>query len=412
MRRRRSSRVPRGTEIDEIDKLRPASPPKSVDSLFRNLNNTQPSAASEPGPTPPAVPPPNNNNSAPAKAVSSITTASHSSAGSAQIQPPADRQSALLSLLGSTVAPSCASSSATFAGNQPLIPPSPPSIKQRERRAGIVQSGNEAQGKLLLEQLMSSNIGNSGFGDPCQGSYPQSAPLPYPPQSYGPFPADDNQAQYIQEPPRDFQPQAPQAQPQPPSPSRKSHSRSAMRTAQRCEEQAREISRALRHARARGAGRGTLGDSGDGDVLHRMERAFALLETFRPNSRQDDASALAHDIAPPLLEAHFSILNCLLMLGKFAALTRTFGRAYRSSPIRPTLNSTSVSLQRMRATPFSSPMRALSHPHSSPTSPIDFITRNYAVYADLHFAYLEINPLIVLQSSQLIHSINLSGFIQ
>ncbi|KAH8117243.1 hypothetical protein DFH11DRAFT_1724294 [Phellopilus nigrolimitatus] len=66
-----------------------------------------------------------------------------------------------------------------------------------------------------------SNIGNSGFGDPSQGSYPQSAPLPYPPQSYGPFPADAYQAQYTQEP-RDFQPQAPQAQPQPPSPSRKS----------------------------------------------------------------------------------------------------------------------------------------------------------------------------------------------
>ncbi|KAH8109024.1 hypothetical protein DFH11DRAFT_1731439 [Phellopilus nigrolimitatus] len=318
------SRVPRGTEIDEIDKLHPTSPPKSVDSLFRNLNNTQPSAASEPGPTPPAVPPPNNNNSAPVKAVSSITTASHSSAGSAQIQPPADRQSALLSLLGSTVAPSCASSSATFAGNQPLIPPSPPSIKQRERRAGIVQSGNEAQGKLLLEQLI--NIGNSGFGDPCQGSYPQFAPLPYPPQSYGPFPADDNQAQYIQEPPRDFQPQAPQAQPQPPSPSRKSiPARPCRRRKGACV--SRDLWRRQTPRAARGAGRGTLGDSGDGDVLHRMERAFALLETFRPNSRQDDASALAHDVAPPLLEAHFSILNCLLMLGKFAALTRTFGRA-------------------------------------------------------------------------------------
>ncbi|KAH8109036.1 hypothetical protein DFH11DRAFT_1815257 [Phellopilus nigrolimitatus] len=93
-------------EIDEIDKLpvssRPASPPKSVDSLFRNLNNTQPSAASEPGPTPPAVAnmndpfrtqvlPPNTKNSAPSTPVSSITAASHSSTGSAQNQPPSDR---------------------------------------------------------------------------------------------------------------------------------------------------------------------------------------------------------------------------------------------------------------------------------------------------------------------------------
>ncbi|KAH8107309.1 hypothetical protein DFH11DRAFT_1691777 [Phellopilus nigrolimitatus] len=94
------------------------------------------------------IPPPNTNNSALAKAVSSIT-ASHSSAASTQNQLSADRQSALLSLLGST------------------------------------------------------------------GSCPESAPLPYPPQSYGPFPADAYQAQYTQEPSRDFQPQAPQAQPQP-----------------------------------------------------------------------------------------------------------------------------------------------------------------------------------------------------
>ncbi|KAH8115475.1 hypothetical protein DFH11DRAFT_1726298 [Phellopilus nigrolimitatus] len=46
--------------------------------------------------------------------------------------------------------------------------------------------------------------------------------LTYPPKSYGPFPTDAYQAQYIQEPPRDFQPQAPQVQQQTPSPSRKS----------------------------------------------------------------------------------------------------------------------------------------------------------------------------------------------
>ncbi|KAH8103194.1 hypothetical protein DFH11DRAFT_1773762 [Phellopilus nigrolimitatus] len=134
------------------------SPPKSFDSLFRNLNNTQLSASSEPGPTSPAVANmndpfrtqvllPNTKNSAPSTPDSSITAASHSSA---------------------------------------------------------------------------SNIENSGFSNLSQGSYPESAPLPYPPQSYGPFPADVYQAQYTQEPPRNFLPQAPQAQPQPPSPSRKS----------------------------------------------------------------------------------------------------------------------------------------------------------------------------------------------
>ncbi|KAH8109371.1 hypothetical protein DFH11DRAFT_1548335 [Phellopilus nigrolimitatus] len=172
----------------------------------------------------------NTNSTSPATPVASITAAPHSSAGSAQNQLPAGRQSALL---GSTVAPSGMSSSATSAGNQSLIPhqpPSLPSIEQREQCARLMQSGNEAQGKILLEQLMSghpprvdllvlllstSNLGKTGFGDPSQGSCPQSAPLP---QSCGPFPTGAYQARYTQEPSRDFQPQALRAQPKPPSP--------------------------------------------------------------------------------------------------------------------------------------------------------------------------------------------------
>ena len=144
----------------------PSSPPKSLDSLFRNLSNNQ-SGSSDP--TPPATANMNNpfrtqapaqpaNNSAPGTPVSSVTAASHSSHGSANNQPPADRQSALLSLLGSTVGPnggtSVSASSVGSGSNQPLIPHNPPSppIDQHARPA---PSGHEAQGKILLEQLMS-----------------------------------------------------------------------------------------------------------------------------------------------------------------------------------------------------------------------------------------------------------------
>ncbi|KAH8115482.1 hypothetical protein DFH11DRAFT_1726307 [Phellopilus nigrolimitatus] len=257
-------------EIDEIDKLpianRPASPHKSFDSLFRNLNNTQLSASSEPGPTSPAVAnmndpfrtqvlPPNTKNSAPSTPDSSITAASHSSAG-------------------------------------------PPSIKQL--------------------------ISETGSGDPSQGSYPQSAPLPYPPQSYGPFPQTltkhsipksrrATSSLRLRKRSRNTLSQS------------QVHARSAVQTVQR------HVCTLLRKSKREEflAHFDTLeleapldaGDSGGGDILHRMEREFALLKTFHPNSRQDDAPAFM-TWHPPLLEAHFSILNCLLMLGEFAALAR------------------------------------------------------------------------------------------
>ncbi|KAL5511726.1 hypothetical protein ACEPAH_4944 [Sanghuangporus vaninii] len=224
----------------------PSSPPKNqtLDSLFRSMNNNQPISSDH---TPPATSNMNNpfrtqapaqpaNNSGPGTPVSSVTAASHSSHGSGSNQPPADRQSALLSLLGSTVGNNGTSVSASSvgSGNQPLIPHNPPSPPiDIDQRARLAPQGSEAQGKILLEQLMSGNL--TGLGEMSQGQganvYPSTAPMPYPPQQpYGPFPADVYQSPYGQETPREL-PQGPQPQPlqqqhlpqqQPPSPSRKS----------------------------------------------------------------------------------------------------------------------------------------------------------------------------------------------
>ncbi|KAL5536055.1 hypothetical protein ACEPAF_4160 [Sanghuangporus sanghuang] len=73
------------------------------------------------------------------------------------------------------------------------------------------------------------------------------------------------------------------------------------------------------------------------DTLQKMERAFALLDAYRPMSRQHESSSnSAQELTdipltfttyhPLMLEAHFSILNCLLMLGDFETLTSTFER--------------------------------------------------------------------------------------
>lgn len=148
----------------------PSSPPKTLESLFRNLGQA---SSSEPthsasGNNPfrsQQQPIQQNNNSAPATPVSSVTAGSASSGGSGGNPAPADRQSALLSLLGSTVAspggPSASGNSTVNVGpsnNQYSIPqqrPSPPGVEQRPRPA---PSGSEAQGKYLLEQLMSGYV--------------------------------------------------------------------------------------------------------------------------------------------------------------------------------------------------------------------------------------------------------------
>lgn len=150
--------------------------PKSIDSLFRNINsNAQGSSEVTPSATgnnpfrsAPAQP---QNHSPPGTPMSSMTAASASSGASGGN----DRQSALLSLLGSTVAPS-----GNTPANQPALPGSsssqqfapqqqsstPPNGDQRTR-----QTGNEAQGKFLLEQLMAGYVSafiRPLFSDECE----------------------------------------------------------------------------------------------------------------------------------------------------------------------------------------------------------------------------------------------------
>lgn len=137
-----------------------ASPPKALDSLFRNINQQQPSHSSESasqvgGNNPFRSQQPQQNNSAPTTPVSSTTVASAQSSAPATVQP-ADRQSALLSLLGSVTSTGSASANNNNSNQQqppvPAHPPSPPIVDQRGR---AMPPGSEAQGKILLEQLMS-----------------------------------------------------------------------------------------------------------------------------------------------------------------------------------------------------------------------------------------------------------------
>ena len=94
-----------------------------------------------------------------------MTAASASSGGSAGNNAPPDRQSAILSLLGSTVGsqggPSAGVNPTTSTGlssSNFAIPPHPPTPPGMEQRSRPMPSGNEVQGKILLEQLMSGYV--------------------------------------------------------------------------------------------------------------------------------------------------------------------------------------------------------------------------------------------------------------
>ncbi|KAK1224473.1 hypothetical protein PQX77_012647 [Marasmius sp. AFHP31] len=83
------------------------------------------------------------------------------------------RQSALLSLLGG---PSSAPNQSAAASQQAQQIPTPPGSSQR---SGTSPSHSEAQGKILLEQLMAGNTPRSNYSDSQRGSsLPGSAPTP------------------------------------------------------------------------------------------------------------------------------------------------------------------------------------------------------------------------------------------
>ena len=87
-------------------------------------------------------------------------------------------------------------------------------------------------------------------------------------------------------------------------------------------------------------------DSASGNILERMENSFVLLETLRPSARQHEPPSSSPSTAPSkdflseaplpfttyhplMLESHFSVLNCLLLLGDFEALVPAFERTAR-----------------------------------------------------------------------------------
>ncbi|KAI0931179.1 hypothetical protein AcV5_005275 [Taiwanofungus camphoratus] len=68
-----------------------------------------------------------------------------------------------------------------------------------------------------------------------------------------------------------------------------------------------------------------------GDLAQRIERAFHITESLRPGNHTSspplsDAPAMFTTYHPLLVESHFSILLCHLMLGDFPALLPAFGR--------------------------------------------------------------------------------------
>lgn len=150
---------PQHQQFSSGSHLSNSSSPNQIDSLFHHLSTpgdqqlTQQSASQTSD---------NYGNSAPVTPAMPLTdepsTVSNASAPSVTA---ADRQSALLSLLGGPATGTAARGNANNINNTvPLVPapaqvPTPPGSSQRsEASPSHNTSHNEAQGKILLEQLM------------------------------------------------------------------------------------------------------------------------------------------------------------------------------------------------------------------------------------------------------------------
>ncbi|KAJ6547097.1 hypothetical protein B0H19DRAFT_1163992 [Mycena capillaripes] len=182
------------------------SAPNQIDSLFHHLSSSSDHQSET------------YLNSAP---VSPVMTSSDDQQQPQQQQqqvPPstssnADRQSALLSLLGGPANPRGA------AGVNPQQVPTPPSASTRSNAS---PTHNETQGKILLEQLMSGNPPMSNYSDPQRGG-PTTAAAPSPPYATTQREGDYRSYQHESSPDLPQQrPQMPttqqQPQQQPPSP--------------------------------------------------------------------------------------------------------------------------------------------------------------------------------------------------
>lgn len=119
--------------------------PNQIDSLFHNLS-------APPVQQPGKVGGNTYGNSVPTTPIMSRTDDSMSSSLSAPNNSTADRQSALLSLLGTVPA---GANTRSAAGAGPPLPQQVPTPPGSSQRSGASPNNSESQGKILLEQLMS-----------------------------------------------------------------------------------------------------------------------------------------------------------------------------------------------------------------------------------------------------------------
>ncbi|KAJ7090254.1 hypothetical protein B0H15DRAFT_255005 [Mycena belliarum] len=169
--------------------------PNQIDSLFHHLSSSdnQPETYNSAPPTPVL------SSSDEQQPVPSVSASASN----------ADRQSALLSLLGAPVLPRGA------APPNPQQVPTPPSASTRSEASA---THNEAQGKILLEQLMSGNPPMSSYPEPQRVAPAATTAAPSPPYATQREP-DYRSYQHDSSPDlRSQLPPAQQPQQQPPSP--------------------------------------------------------------------------------------------------------------------------------------------------------------------------------------------------
>lgn len=130
-------------QFPSTSSLSHSSSPSEIDTLFHQLSSASGQQQSQP-----QSGPDNYGNSSPTTPTSTMASEASITSPIASPNTTADRQSALLSLLGG---PSAANARAV-GPQQPQQVPTPPSSSAA--RSGASPNHNEASGKILLEQLM------------------------------------------------------------------------------------------------------------------------------------------------------------------------------------------------------------------------------------------------------------------
>ncbi|KAF5373132.1 hypothetical protein D9758_001691 [Tetrapyrgos nigripes] len=146
-----------------------AQPPNQIDSLFQHLSSSSPSESSH-------QQQPSSSTQSATDFSDSLSTSPPMAVSDEQVSTPtsnADRQSALLSLLGG------APSAPVVPGPQQTQPQQMPTPPGSSQRSGASPTHNETQGKILLEQLMSGNQPRSNYSESQRGSIPDNSSPPY-----------------------------------------------------------------------------------------------------------------------------------------------------------------------------------------------------------------------------------------